>query len=147
MLSVLFIILLIHAKSHSFSFSHSSSLNQNTATNQFGFLDVIPMSFILTSFKSSTRHIQSTSFVILLGLLLSGDIQLNPGPTSYTFNTCTLKICSLLNPLKYTAISDLAETRNIDVFALTETWITPYATPSELCNATPSGFFLVSHPR
>jgi len=38
------------------------------------------MSFILTSFKSFTRHIQSSSFVILHGLLLSGDIQLNPGP-------------------------------------------------------------------
>jgi len=51
------------------------------------------------------------------------------------------------NPLKYTAISDLADTRNIHVFALTETWITPSATPSELRNAAPSGFFLVSHPR
>jgi len=30
-----------------------------------------------------------------------------------------MNIRSLLNPLKYTAISDLADTRNIDVFALT----------------------------
>jgi len=51
------------------------------------------------------------------------------------------------NPLKYTVISDLADTRNINVFALTETWITSSATPSELRNATPSGFFLISHPR
>jgi len=84
--------------------------------------------FILTSFKSSTRHIQSSSFVILLGLLLYGDIQLNRGPTSPTFNICTLNIRFLLNPFKYTAISDLADTRNIDIFALTETWITSSAT-------------------
>jgi len=69
------------------------------------------------------------------------------GPTSSTFNICTLNIRSLFNPLKYTVISDLADTRNFDVFALTETWITPSATPSELRNATPLDFFLVSHPR
>jgi len=83
------------------------------------------LSFFITSSKSCIRHIQLSSFVIILGLLLSGDIQHNPGPTSSTFNICTLNIRSLLNPLKYTAISDLADTRNIDVFALTETWITP----------------------
>jgi len=59
----------------------------------------------------------------------------------------SLDIRSLLNPLKNTAISDLTDTRNIDVFALTETWITPSAIPSQLRNATPSGFFLVSHLR
>jgi len=69
------------------------------------------------------------------------------GPVSPTFNVCTLNIRSLLNPLKYTAISDLAQTRNIDVFALTETWITPSATSAELRNATPPGFFLISNPR
>jgi len=98
------------------------------------------------SSKSSIRHIQSSSFVIPLGLLLSGDIQLNPVPTPSTFNIglCTLNIRSLLKPI--TAISDLADTRNVDVFALTETWITPSATPSELRNATPSGFFLDRQP-
>jgi len=85
--------------------------------------------------------------VILLSLFLSGDIHLNPGPTSSTFNICTLNIRSFLNPLKYTAISDLADTHKIHVFALTETWITPSATPFELRNTTPSVFFLVSHPR
>ena len=104
---------------------------------QFGMLNIIPLSFWLSSSKPSIRHIQSSSFIILLGLLLSGDIHLNPGPTSTTFNLCTLNIRSLLNPLKYTAIADLAETRNIDVFALTETWITPSATSAELRNATP----------
>jgi len=39
-----------------------------------------------------------------------------------------LNIRSLLNPLKYTAISDIADTRNIEYnSALTETWITPCA--------------------
>jgi len=146
-ITVLFIILLPAAKFHLSSSPLSHSSHPATATTQFGLLNVVPMSFFITSSKSSIRHIQSSSFVILLGLLLSGDIQLNPGPTSPSFNLCTLNIRSLLNPLKYTAISDLADTRNIDVFALTETWITSSATPSELRNATPSGFFLLSYPR
>jgi len=135
------------AKIHLSSSPLSHSSHSATATTQFGLLNVVPFSFFITSFKSSIRHIKSSSFVILHGLLFSGDIQLNPGPTSFIFNISTLNIRSLLNPLKYTAISDLADTHNIDVFALTETWITPFATPSELRNATPSGFFLVSHPR
>jgi hypothetical protein len=49
--------------------------------------------------------------------------------------------------LKYTAIADLAETRTIVVFALTETRITPSATSAELRNATPPGFFLIRNPR
>jgi len=138
-----------HPSAHHIYLHHlSNSSDSPTATTQFGLLNVVPLSFFITASKSSIlRHIQSSSFVILLGLLFSGDIQLNPGPTSSTFNICTPNIRSLLNPLKYTAISDLADTRNIDVFALTETWITPSATPSELLYATRSGFFLVSHPR
>jgi exonuclease III len=146
-ITVLFIFLLPAAKFHLLSSPLSQSSHCATATTQFGLLNVVPLSFFVTSSKSSIRHIQSPSFVILLGLLLSGDIQPNPGPTSTTFNVCTLNIRSLLNPLKYTAIADLAETRNIDAFALTETWITPSATSAELRNATPPGFFLISNPR
>jgi len=47
---------------------------------------------------------------------------------SNTFQVCTLNICSLLNPLKYTSIADLAESRHINLFALTETWITSSST-------------------
>ena len=145
--TVLVIILLSSSKFHSSPAPASTYVDFATATTQFGLLNVIPLSFFITSSKSSIRHIQSSSVVILLGLLLSGDIQLNPGPTSSVFNVCTLNIRSLLNPLKYTAISDLAETRNIDLFALTETWITPSATSAELFNATPPGFTLISCPR
>jgi len=71
----------------------------------------------------------------------------NPGPGSNTFRVCTLKICALFNPLKYTSIADLAESRHIDLFALTETWITSSSTGAELFNATPPGFTLISCPR
>jgi len=58
-----------------------------------------------------------------------------------------LNIRSLLNPLKYTAIADLAESYQVALFALTETWITSSSTSSELFNATPPGFTLMSCPR
>jgi len=52
----------------------------------------------------------------------------------------TLNIRAVLNPVKYTAIADLAESHQIDLFALTETWITSSSSSSDLFNATPPGF-------
>jgi hypothetical protein len=49
--------------------------------------------------------------------------------------------------MKYTAICDLAQSRHVDLFALTETWITSSATSAELRNATPPCFSLISYPR
>ena len=46
-----------------------------------------------------------------------------------------------------TAIFDLAQSRNVDLFALTETWITSSAKSAELRSATPPGFSLISCPR
>jgi exonuclease III len=80
-------------------------------------------------------------------ILLSGDVHMNPGPASAKFNMCTLNIRSLTNPIHYTALSDLADTYNIDLFALTETWISPNTTSAELFDATPPGFSLISNPR
>jgi hypothetical protein len=41
----------------------------------------------------------------------------------------------------------LADTYNIDLFAFTETWISPSTTAAELFDATPYGFSLISNPR
>ena len=140
------IILMCASKFHPTSFSSSlSAPSDNTATTQFSSLNVIPISFFFTSPRSSGHKVKSCSLVILL--ILCGDIHPNPGPCTNTFNMCTLNIRSLLNPLKFTAISDLAESRHIDLFALTETWITSSSTSAELLNATPPGFTLISCPR
>jgi hypothetical protein len=72
---------------------------------------------------------------------------MNPGPVSAEFNLCTLKMRSLTNPVHYTALSDLADTYNIDLFALSETWISPSTTAAELFDATPPGFSLICNPR
>ena len=122
--------------------STSSLLYHSTATSQFDFLNAIPLSFFFSN-RNKIRKLKPV-YLPLLIILLSGDIHLNPGPSSLTL--CTLNIRSLLGPSKSTAILDLAESKHVDIFALTETWITP-TTPSELISATPPGFTLISYPR
>ena len=60
---------------------------------------------------------------------------------------CTLNIRSFTHPLHYTAIADLADTHNIHVFALTETWISSNTTSAQLFDAIPHGFTFISTPR
>ena len=112
---------------------------------QHGQLQIIPLSFFLISSHPKSRCLYPKSYFLLL-ILLSGDIHLNPGPTPQ-FNICTLNIRSLTNQLHYTALSDLALTHNINLFALSETWVTPSTTFSELSEATPPEFSLISTPR
>ena len=146
MLTCCFIILLCATKFHHSSLSSSlASFNEyDTATAHYSHLNVVSISFFFTSPRTNCHRIKSCSIALLL--ILCGDIQLNPGPTN-TFNVCTLNIRSLLNPLKFTAISDLANSRQIDLFALTETWITSSSTSAQLIDATPPGFTLISFPR
>jgi len=60
---------------------------------------------------------------------------------------CALNIRSFTYPLNYTAIADLADTHNIDVFALTETWISPNTTSAQLFDAIPRGCTFINTPR
>jgi len=82
-----------------------------TATTQFNSLNIVPISFFWSP-RSKALKVISPSLGVLL--LLCGDIQPNPGPTTNSsFRVCTLNIRSLLNPLKFTTISDFAESRHI----------------------------------
>jgi len=69
-LTVLFIILLCHAKYHS-SLSPSKFSNHATATTEFGFFNIIPILFFFTASWSPIRRIPSTSLVILINLKLN----------------------------------------------------------------------------
>ena len=116
-----------------------------TATSQFAHLNSIPLSFFLT--PSRSHFIWPKNTLLSLLLLLCGDIEPNPGPTSSSFNICTLNILSLTNVTHSTALSSIAETHHVDLFALTETWITPSTTSAELFDSIPTGFSLLSFPR
>ena len=127
----------------------SSSFTQpTTATIQYTYLNLIPLSYFLTPPRSKVfTFSKSKSLWLLILILLSGDIHLNPGPHSNLFNICSLNIRSLLKPDHYTAIADLAESRHVHLFALTETFITPSTTLAELKDTIPPGFILISSPR
>jgi hypothetical protein len=102
-----------------------------------------------TKFYSYIHLISKRNLFLYLLILLSGDVESNPGPrpASSIFNVCTFNIRSLTNHLHYTALASLAQTHNVDIFALTETWISPNATSAELFDSIPHGFYLVSTPR
>jgi exonuclease III len=124
------------------SLSQSLTLPRTTHS-QFASLNVLPVSYCF--YRSKPRRFNSVYLLILI--LLSGDIHLNPGPVSNTLTVCTLNIRSLRSPEKQVFILDLAYFKSVDIFALTETWITPSFTSAQMLSATPHGFSLISCPR
>ena len=126
------------------TFSSHHSLFFQTATQQFGL------------FKFSNylyTHIKFRQFLILkpyhptctLLLLLAGDIELNPGPSSFT--VCTLNIRSLLNPVNSCSVFDLVSYHSPNLVCLSETWIKSNSSLAELSSVTPPGYSLLSFPR
>jgi hypothetical protein len=96
--------------------------------------------------SNSPCHLISKRNLFLYWLiLLSGDVESNlgPRPASSIFNVCAFNIRSLTNDLHYTALASLAQTHNVDILALTETWISPNTTLAELVDSIPHGFYLV----
>jgi len=101
-------------------------------------------------FLTSQRNRMSHTCKIFISpfILLSGDIQSNPGPVSRvsSLNMCTLNIRSVTNHLHYTTIADLADTHNINVFALSETWISLNTTSAQLFDIIPRGSTFINTP-
>ena len=104
----------------------------------------IPIAFLLNMPKSNSKFLNTRlNLFLTLLILLSGDIELNPGP----FSICTYNIRSLTNPLHYTFLSTLAVDYAIHLFCITETWISPNTTNFELNSCRPPNFSLYSFPR
>ena len=78
---------------------------------------------------------------LLILLLLSGDIALNPGPINFGFVNC----CAIRN--KGPLINDTIVSNNLDILALAETHIHISDTDSLLKSVTPPGFQLIHKPR
>ena len=60
---------------------------------------------------------------------------------------CTLNIHSLLNASHSAAVADLATSHDLDLIALTESWIKPNSTIAHLADSTPPGYSLYSKHR
>ena len=114
-----------------------------TACQQFAHLNRIPSLFFLTFTRSHPVH--PHSYFLFAFLLLCGDIELNPGPNHFTL--CTLNIRSILHPLHSAAISGFIDSHHPDLFSLTETWIKPTTTSTELAHITPPNYTFLSFPR
>ena len=124
-----------HASSASNCIFSSCASEPTTATCQFAHLNSIPLTFFFTPPHSRFIRPKNTLGLLSVLILLCGDVELNPGPISGTFNVCTLNIMSLTNATHYTALACIAEAHHIDLFALTETWITPYTTSAGACRS------------
>ena len=123
--------------------SHCHTSPHHTASQQYSHLNRTTFAAALLFTRSHSLRFRS--LFLLLFVLLSGDIELNPGPSA--FSLCTLNIRSILQPLHSAALSDLIDTHNPDLFCLTETWIKPTTTAAELLNCTSPHYSLLSAPR
>ena len=123
--------------------SHGHTSSHHTASQQYSHL--IRTTFAAALLFTPSRSLRFRSLFLLLFVLLSGDTELNPGPSPFTL--CTLNIRSILYPLHSAALSDLIDTHNPDLFCLTETWIKITTTAAELLNCTPTHYSLISTPR
>src|SRR6218665_2012584 len=135
-----------------------------TATAQYSYLNHIPafsLVFIRRSSSSSPFRppvVNSRRNIVFI-LLLSGDVEINPGPncpfsrhpprsSNETFTLYSLNIRSLLNTKNSTALIDLASSsRPPDLIALQETKISTSSTDAHISYSKPPGYSLHSFPR
>lgn len=145
MLRSLFIALFVFVLASKFHSEHHLVIKPSqplTATQCFASLTSIPS--VASCLISRPKRLSPSTFMSCL-ICLAGDVELNPGPPN--LNICILNARSILHPLHKAAIFDLVNTHHPHIVALSETWVRATTTPSELADATPSGFSLISQPR
>src|SRR6218665_2291905 len=139
----------------------SPSPHPLTATAQYSYLNHIPAFSLVFIRRSSPFRLSAvnTRRNILFILLLSGDIEINPGPncpfsrrpprfSNETFTLYSLNIRPLLNSKNSTALTDLASSsRPPDLIALQETKISTSSTDAHISYSKPPGHSLLSFPR
>src|SRR6218665_2912603 len=131
-----------------------------TATAKYSYLNYIPAASLVFIHRASPFRPTSTSIRrnILFILLLSGDVDINPGPNSpfsqcpprfsnETFTLYSLNIRSLLNTKNSTALTDLASCSHPpDPIALQETKMFISSTDAHISYSKPPGSSLLSFP-
>jgi hypothetical protein len=130
-----------------------SSLSSATSCDQFNRLNTFPVSFFL--FRNGLFNRQQaiskqcrlgSPLLFALLIFLSGDIEINPGPT-VPLTLCTLNIRSLFAENRAVFISDLLETENIDILAIAETFQNSSTSPAQLLELPPQHFQFLGQPR
>ena len=119
---------------------HACILRFRTSCQEFCHLSSYSPSYLIIACSRSSR---SRNHFLLIFLLLSGDIELNPGPVNFTL--CSFNIRSILHPFYSAALSNLIDVYHPDLFCLTETWVKPTTTVTELAHCTPVARFPSEH--
>ena len=90
----------------------------------------------------------STLFSLLL--ILSGDVELNPGPVS-ALSVSSLNIRSATSVTadldKPACLQEFITDNSLDLLLLTETWLHPDSSSEVLHSLTPDNYSIISHPR
>ena len=121
----------------------STTMLHFTACQEFS--PASPITSSLFSLLNFSLTLFCHTSCLLLLLLLSGDIEVNPGPANFAI--CTLNIRSILQSTHSAALSGLISSHNPDLLCLTETWIKHTTTYTELAHCTPPSYSLLSFPR
>lgn len=115
--------------------------------------DSIP-SLYFSNFRFIYRRISSMRqryLLICFLLLLSGDVELNPGPSTSAINVACLNVRSAttINDSidKPALLQEFISDKALDILFLTETWLPPDSPPSVLNSLCPEGFSCISVPR
>jgi len=105
---------LLRSTTFSFSQSHGSAhySSHHTASQQYSHLNRTTFAAALVFTRS--RSLCFGSLFILLFVLLTGDIELNPRPSAFTL--CILIIRFIIYPVHSAALSNLIDTHNPDRF-------------------------------
>jgi len=126
-------------------------------------LDVVPAGYFIRDFSvtNSRNRIQGAStktvglgrrmfMVIVFMLMLSGDVELNPGPVSKSFQFAHLNARSVIGDPsvdKPTLIQNFITDGKIDILAISETWLRPNSLPATINSLIPDGYTCMHVPR
>jgi exonuclease III len=93
----------------------------------------------------------SLSFMTRILLLLAGDVHVNPGPSSSSVQFAHLNIHSAASVTadldKPTLLCEFISDQDLEILALSETWLAPDSLPSVLNSLTPPNYSIISNPR
>ena len=107
---------------------------------------------LLPSPRPSFFNSYRASLLIYFSLLLSGDIQLNPGPSTsnlISFATLNIRSASVVTSEldKPAVLHDFILDNSLDIVLLTETWLSNDVPSCVLNSLTPANFSLLHKPR
>ena len=136
------------------SVNNHASFHYATAVNEFQ--PLTPHNSLATILLSKPSLSKHRVFYVCILILLSGDIETNPGPSHATtelshtlfpsessFTLCSYNTRSASNEDHTIYLHDFASSYNPNCFALTETWLKCSTTPSQYLSIPPPGYHMI----